>query len=56
MRKGNVKLPDSTMDPEGLFQTELDAFREDVAMAGQFFYAFLAVHATAGTDKRVHRL
>jgi hypothetical protein len=38
------------------FERELEVFRTEAQKAAQFFYAFLAIHASAGAEKPVNRL
>lgn len=42
--------------PEILFEQELEVFRTEVETALQFFYGFLAIHASAADTPAVHRL
>jgi hypothetical protein len=37
------------------FERELEIFRTEAETAAQFLYAFLAIHASAATEKAVHR-
>jgi hypothetical protein len=46
----------STIALDQQFEHELEVFRTESETAAQFFYAFLAIHASAGPDKSVHRL
>jgi hypothetical protein len=41
---------------EEQFERELEIFRTEAETAAQFFYAFLAIHASAGARKPVYRL
>jgi hypothetical protein len=41
---------------EEQFERELEVFRTEAETAAQFFYAFLAIHASAGAEKAVYRL
>lgn len=42
--------------PEAQFEEELEIFRRESEGATQFFYAYLAIHATAADHEPVHRL
>lgn len=42
--------------PEAQFERELEVFRTEAESASQYFYAYLAIHASAGSDKAVLRL
>ena len=48
--------PHSTLAVEEQFERELEVFRTEAETAAQFFYAFLAIQASAGAKKAVHRL
>jgi hypothetical protein len=38
------------------FELELEVFRTEAETAAQFFYAYLAIHASAGAEKAIYRL
>jgi hypothetical protein len=44
------------ISPEVQFERELEIFRTEAEAALQFFYSFLAIHASAGDTPTVHRL
>jgi len=46
----------STLSVEEQFERELEVFRTEAETVAQFFYAFLAIHASAGAKKPVFRL
>jgi hypothetical protein len=46
----------STGSVEEQFERELEVFRTEAETAAQFFYAFLAIHASAAAEQKVHRL
>ncbi len=48
------KLPGTATAQE--FEHALEVFRTNVQSGAQFFYAYLAVHAMAAEDSRVHRI
>jgi hypothetical protein len=49
-------MTQSTVAADVQFERELEVFRTEVETAVQFFYAFLAIHASAGAKKPVYRL
>src|SRR5690348_2068181 len=56
-RKKKVLLAGTNqVSAETQFERELDVFRTEVESALQFFYGYLAVHASAGKIAAVHRL
>jgi hypothetical protein len=54
--KGHAAAHQPPVAPELQFERELEVFRTEAQTATQFFYAHLAIHATAGAEKAVFRL
>lgn len=48
--------PEESLGAQAEFEQELETFRIDYEQVGQFFYAYLAVHATARESKDVYHL
>ena len=55
-RKPNAMTTQATLSVEKQFERELEVFRTEAETAAQFFYAFLAIHASAGAKNPVFRL
>ncbi|MPZ37175.1 MAG: hypothetical protein GEU95_03780 [Rhizobiales bacterium] len=52
-RARQAATPLSPLAAEAEFERELEVFRTEAESAGQFFYAFLAIHAAAAAKRPV---
>lgn len=55
-RKQRVTPPQSALAVEEQFARELEVFRTEADTVGQFFYAYLEIHACARDERAVQRL